>query len=104
MRTSDKLNFRAKLDSARTKIMKDNKYAPITKLLLSRDDIPKSDLPCPNTASDGVPVLMHSEFVKSQPVDKYRQELDNMALDHVVNNFLVDCGVSSRYLDMQGVE
>ena len=109
-----------KLDKARTLISKDQKYAPITGLLLSREDvITTENLPYPTAASDGIRHYWHPEFIAEQSLDELRktklhelahdwlyhtdgrgkalmlkhgQELANIALDHAVNNFLADCG------------
>ena len=113
--------LRAKLDLVRTRIMKNVRYAPITGLLLSRDDIFEPNLPYPTAASDGVHHYWHPEFVRTQSVeelykvklhelahdwlyhtsgrakrimDKYGLEIGRIALDHAGNNFLTDCGES----------
>jgi predicted metal-dependent peptidase len=109
-----------KLDKARTLISKDQKYVPITGLLLSREDvITIVGLPYPTAASDGVRHYWHPHYIESQSIDELRktklhelghdwlyhtdgrgkalmdkhgQELASIALDHAVNNFLADCG------------
>jgi len=112
------IHLQAKLDVARVDIQCDLKYAPIVSLLWARTDYIDASKG-PTACTDGTSHFWNPDFLESLPrnevrltklhelghdwlyhpggrfqeaIKSYGAEIPNLGADHVVNNFLVDCG------------
>jgi len=103
---------RAKLDWARTEIMKSPQFAVITSLLLSRDDVMDDQMLSngqPTAGTNGVEHHWHPAFVESQPKDEIRKtklhELGHDFLFHSDGRFkrMIEWG-KSKGLDEKSAE
>lgn len=110
----------AKLDKVRREIVADPRWAPILSLLMARDDV--IDTRVPTAATDGTIHYWNPDFVNEHPHEllkfvklhelghdwlyhssgrakdlreRYPAEVVALAIDHAVNNFLVDCGLTA---------